>query len=207
MTPPTSGPKDRLYPNNTHIILPRQRHDEAMHERTQDILVAGSVLHRRAPTPAASSASPAPKRRESMRCPPNRPSAPLERPSCWTCAATSGTYRAVPPASMRRQIRRTGRIFFILLIICNDIFVSFHPLVQDEVDNTFVTECSERSLPRMFLMRTSFWRLPAPRAEHASSAFADCCARIIALNLLCLPTTLQYPHDQCVLLVIAPFVD
>jgi hypothetical protein len=37
---------------------------------------------------------------------------------------------------MRRQIRRTGRIFFILLIICDDIFVSFHPLVQDEIDNT-----------------------------------------------------------------------
>jgi len=39
---------------------------------------------------------------------------------------------------MRRQIRRTGRIFFILLIICDDIFVSFHPLVQDEIDNAFV---------------------------------------------------------------------
>jgi hypothetical protein len=39
---------------------------------------------------------------------------------------------------MRRQIRRTGRIFFILLIICDDIFVSFHPLVQDEVANAVV---------------------------------------------------------------------
>ena len=38
---------------------------------------------------------------------------------------------------MVQQIRRTGRIFFILFIICDDIVVSFHPLVQDEVVNTF----------------------------------------------------------------------
>jgi hypothetical protein len=37
---------------------------------------------------------------------------------------------------MRRQIR-TGRIFLILLI-CDNIIASFHPLVQDEVVNTFV---------------------------------------------------------------------
>jgi hypothetical protein len=38
-----------------------------------------------------------------------------------------------------RQIRRTGKIFCILkLLTYDDIFVSFHPLVQDEVDNTFV---------------------------------------------------------------------
>jgi len=38
---------------------------------------------------------------------------------------------------MTRQIRRTGRIFFIL-IISNDIVVSFHPLARDEVVSPFV---------------------------------------------------------------------
>jgi len=36
---------------------------------------------------------------------------------------------------MTRQIR-TGRIFLILHI-CDNIIASFHPLVQDEVVNTF----------------------------------------------------------------------
>src|SRR5688572_26791362 len=62
------------------------------------------------------------------------------------CAATSCTYSAVPPASMRRQIRRTGRIFFMLLI-SNDIVVSFHPLAEDEVANTFV----DRFQPGLFM--------------------------------------------------------
>jgi hypothetical protein len=52
------------------------------------------------------------------------------------CAAASCPHRAAPPANMRRQIR-TGRIFLILLII-DSIIASFHPLVQDEVVNTFV---------------------------------------------------------------------
>jgi hypothetical protein len=55
------------------------------------------------------------------------------------CAAISCTNGATPPTNMTvRQIRTTGRNFFILLIICDDIFVSFHPLVQDEVINTFL---------------------------------------------------------------------
>jgi hypothetical protein len=52
------------------------------------------------------------------------------------CAPTSCAYRATPPANMARQVR-TGRIFFILLI-CDSIVASFHPLVQDEVVNKFV---------------------------------------------------------------------
>jgi hypothetical protein len=52
------------------------------------------------------------------------------------CAAASCAYRAAPPANMTRQIR-TGRIFLILLI-CDSIIASFHPLVQDEVVNSFV---------------------------------------------------------------------
>src|ERR1700686_5060135 len=52
------------------------------------------------------------------------------------CAPTSCAYRATPPANMARQVR-TGRIFFILLI-CDSIIASFHPLVQDEVVNKFV---------------------------------------------------------------------
>jgi hypothetical protein len=52
------------------------------------------------------------------------------------CATASCAYRAAPPANITRQIR-TGRIFLILLI-CDSIIASFHPLVQDEVVNTFV---------------------------------------------------------------------
>src|SRR6185295_345489 len=44
-------------------------------------------------------------------------------------AATYCTESAVHPATMTRQIRRTGRIFFILLI-ADSIFASFHPLVR-----------------------------------------------------------------------------
>jgi hypothetical protein len=52
------------------------------------------------------------------------------------CATASCADRAAPPANIIRQIR-TGRIFLILLI-CDNIIASFHPLVQDEVVNKFV---------------------------------------------------------------------
>jgi hypothetical protein len=51
------------------------------------------------------------------------------------CATASCAYKAAPPANMTRQTR-TGRIFLILLI-CDSIIASFHPLVQDEVVNEF----------------------------------------------------------------------
>jgi hypothetical protein len=51
------------------------------------------------------------------------------------CAPASCAYRAAPPANMTRQIR-TGRIFLILLI-CDSIIASFHPLVQNEVVKKF----------------------------------------------------------------------
>jgi hypothetical protein len=52
------------------------------------------------------------------------------------CAPAACAYRAAPPANMARH-RRTGRIFFIL-VKYDSIIASFHPLVQDEVVNTFV---------------------------------------------------------------------
>jgi hypothetical protein len=55
------------------------------------------------------------------------------------CAAASGAYRTAPPAIMARQ-RRLGKIFLILLI-CDSIIASFHPLIQNEVANTFL-KCS-----------------------------------------------------------------
>jgi hypothetical protein len=51
------------------------------------------------------------------------------------CAPASCAYRAAPPVNMTRQIR-TDRIFLILLI-CDSIIASFHPLVHDEVVKKF----------------------------------------------------------------------
>jgi hypothetical protein len=56
--------------------------------------------------------------------------AACEAGAAGDCAPASCPYRAAPPANMIRQIR-TGRIFLILLI-CDSIIASFHPLVQDE---------------------------------------------------------------------------
>jgi hypothetical protein len=52
------------------------------------------------------------------------------------CATATCAYRAAPPANMPRQIR-TG-IIFLILLICDSIITSFHPLVRDEVVPTFV---------------------------------------------------------------------
>jgi hypothetical protein len=55
-----------------------------------------------------------------------------------SCAATFCTLRAVHPATMTRQIRRTGRILFILLI-AESIVASFHLLVRTRLSLTIVT--------------------------------------------------------------------
>jgi uncharacterized protein involved in exopolysaccharide biosynthesis len=57
---------------------------------------------------------------------------------------------------MIRQIR-TGRIFLILLI-CDSIIASFHPLVQDEVVNWFVE--MDLSGSCCFILRRSWLAIP-----------------------------------------------